>query len=94
MYFHGRKNKSKQNIDNHGKLSNFRTIAEAKHNKNEFGWFEMDTIVGKDFKSVCLVLTEQLTKFEIVKKLKDRTPNEVIRVIKSIFKTSNFKESS
>nr|WP_257986854.1 IS30 family transposase [Spiroplasma melliferum] len=91
LYFHGRKNKSKQNIDNRGKLSNFRTIAEAKHNKNEFGWFEMDTIVGKDFKSVCLVLTEQLTKFEIVKKLKDRTPNEVIRVIKSIFKTVNCK---
>ncbi|QCO23819.1 transposase of IS30 family protein [Spiroplasma melliferum] len=92
LYFHGRKNKSKQTIDNRGKLTSFRTIAEAKHDKNEFGWFEMDTIVGKDLKSVCLVLTEQLTKFEIVRKLKDRTPNEVIRVIKSIFKTSVLKK--
>ncbi|WP_253723390.1 hypothetical protein [Spiroplasma citri] len=52
----------------------------------------MDRIVGKDLKSVCLVLTEQLTKFEIVRKLNDKTPNEVIRVIKNIFQTSILKK--
>nr|WP_277938142.1 hypothetical protein [Spiroplasma citri] len=43
-------------------------------------------------KSVCLALTEQLTKFEIVRKLNDKTPNEVIRVIKNIFQTSILKK--
>ncbi len=65
-------NKTKNRIDNRGKIRNFRTIEEAKHDKYEFGWFQMDTMVGKN-NSVCLVLIEELTQFKIIEPLKKRS---------------------
>ncbi|KAI92639.1 IS30 family transposase [Spiroplasma melliferum] len=92
LYFKGKKYKTKNNIDKRGQLNNFKTFLESKHDKNEFGWFEMDTIVGKDFKSACLVLTEQLTKFSICKKLRSKTAGEVLKTVKNIFKTDILKK--
>jgi transposase, IS30 family len=37
LYFHNRKYKTKNKIDNREKIKNFRIIEEAKHDKYEFG---------------------------------------------------------
>ena len=51
IYFKVKNYKTTQKLDNRGQFMNRRTIKEAIYDKYEFGWFEMDTIVGKDFKS-------------------------------------------
>ncbi len=64
LYFHSKKKIHKGKKYKRGNLSNdFKTIKKAKHEKGTFGWFQMNTIVGKDKKSACLTLTEELTKF-------------------------------
>lgn len=92
LYFHAKKRKTRHSVDYRGKLSNFRTIKEAKHDKNTFGWFQMDCIVGADHKSACLVLTEELTKFTICQKLKEQTANEVNKTLKELFKNRLLKK--
>ncbi|WP_158676131.1 hypothetical protein [Spiroplasma poulsonii] len=47
LYFHGKRFKTKNIKDNRGKIRNFKTIEQSKHDKYEFGWFQMDTVVGK-----------------------------------------------
>ncbi|WP_338954336.1 IS30 family transposase [Spiroplasma endosymbiont of Polydrusus cervinus] len=91
LYFHGIKYKTKNRIDNRGKIRNFRTIEEAKHDKYEFGWFQMDTMVGKN-NSVCLVLIEELTQFKIIEPLKEKTTKEVTNAVERIFSNRFFKD--
>ncbi|WP_171283588.1 IS30 family transposase [Spiroplasma citri] len=85
LYFKWKKRKTKNSTDNRGKLSNYRTIEEAKHDRYEFGWFQMDCIVGADHKSAVLTFTEELTKFTIAEKLREQTAEEVVKTIKNIF---------
>nr|WP_310612838.1 hypothetical protein [Spiroplasma citri] len=85
LYFKWKKRKTKNSTDNRGKLSNYRTIEEAKHDRYEFGWFQMDCIVGADHKSAVLTFTEELTKFTIAEKLREQTAEEVVKAIKNIF---------
>lgn len=53
-----------------------------------FGHWEMDTVIGKkEGKQHCLlVLTERKTKMEIIRKLKSKTASEVVRVIDDLHK--------
>ncbi len=92
LYFHGKRRKTIKANDNRGKLSNYRTIEESKHDRYEFGWFQMDCLVGADHKSSILTFTEELTKFTIAEQLKEQTAEEVIKTIKKIFKKSIFKK--
>ncbi|KAF0850795.1 Integrase core domain [Spiroplasma poulsonii] len=82
LYFHGKRFKTKNRKDNRGKIRNFKTIEQAKHDKYEFGWFQMDTVVGKDHQSSCLVLTEELSKKTFCKKLNENSVVEVTKAIK------------
>lgn len=52
----------------------------------------MDTIVSKDKKSACLILTEELTKFTFLKKLKEKNSTEVLETLKQIFKNKHLKK--
>lgn len=54
------------------------------NNREEFGHFEMDLVLGKQGKDkeCLLTLTERKTRFEIVIKLNNKSSSEVIRAIK------------
>ena len=54
--------------------------------REDVGFWEMDTVVGKSAgASRCLlVLTERKTRFEIVRVLKSKTTREVLRVLKEL----------
>lgn len=55
--------------------------AEIKR-RETFGHWEMDTVVGrKKSKPVLLVLTERLTRKEIILKMKDRTASSTVKAI-------------
>ncbi len=51
--------------------------------RNTFGHWEMDCVVGSTL-STLLVLTERLTRKEIIMRMPDRTANSVIRSLNSI----------
>ncbi len=52
----GKKYKTKGKFDNRGKLINFKSIWDIENKETDVGWFEMDTVVGKDHQSSNLVL--------------------------------------
>ena len=61
-----------------------RSIEERPFELTEriYGNWEMDTVVGRQgSKSALLVLTERLSRFEIIMKLKDRTQKSVISAL-------------
>ncbi len=47
-------------------------------------WFEMDTVVGKDHQSNCLVLVEKSSKKYFAMKLEEHTANEVLKKIEEL----------
>lgn len=50
--------------------------------RNSFGAWEMDCVVGKQYtKNVLLVLTERLTRYEIIMRMPDRKTATVVRFI-------------
>ncbi len=52
-----------------------------------FGHWEMDCVEGaKGTKGTLLVLTERLTRFEIIRKMKDKTADSVVKAMNSIEK--------
>lgn len=55
----------------------------SANNRQEFGHWEMDTVYGSKAgqKTALLVLTERKTRFEIVRRMKDRTQKEVQRIL-------------
>lgn len=55
-------------------------------NRDEFGHWEMDTVVGKaKGKSTCLlVLTERMTRFELVYKIQQKSARCVVRALDKI----------
>jgi len=85
----GKKYKTKQKPDNRGKLTNFKSIWNIENKVSNVGWFEMDTVVGKDHQSSNLVLVEQSSKNYFVMKLKNNTANEVLEKFKYIAKNNN-----
>ncbi|MCC8023624.1 MAG: IS30 family transposase, partial [Clostridiales bacterium] len=53
--------------------------------RNSFGYWEMDTVVGKQgTKKILLVLTERLTRNEIIIPLKDKTARSVVVALNSL----------
>lgn len=54
--------------------------------RESFGHWEMDTVVGKAKGGgpVLLVLTERLTRYEIIRKLREKTTAEVVRCLDQI----------
>lgn len=53
--------------------------------RHDFGHWEMDTVVGRRFSSSCLlVLTERKTRFEIVRKIKDKSMCSVVNELDKI----------
>ncbi|MCB9202881.1 MAG: IS30 family transposase [Flavobacteriales bacterium] len=55
------------------------------NNREEFGHFEMDLIVGKNHKGVILTLTERVSKFFIIKYLpKGKTAIEVAKTVNDL----------
>ncbi|WP_338993013.1 IS30 family transposase [Spiroplasma endosymbiont of Seladonia tumulorum] len=85
----GKKYKTKGKTDNRGKLTNFKSIWDIENKVSNVGWFEMDTVVGKDHQSSNLVLVEQSSKNYFVMKLKNNTANEVLEKFKDIVKNNN-----
>lgn len=63
------------------------TRPEDIFERDEFGHWEMDTVVGKQKTKPCLlVLTERKTRFEIIRKMKDKTANSTVCVLDSLEK--------
>ncbi len=65
----GRRNITKKRPDNRGKLNKFKSIWDIENKKSNVGFFEMDTVVGKDYQFSCLVLVEQNSKNYFAMKL-------------------------
>ncbi len=81
----GRKNRTKKRPDNRGKLNErFRSIWDIENKETDVGWFEMDTVVGKDHQSSCLVLVEQNSKNYFAMKLEENTANEVLEKLEEL----------
>lgn len=81
----GRRNRTKKRPDNRGKLDErFRSIWDIENKEFNVGWFEMDTVVGKDHQSSCLVLVEQSSKKYFAMKLEEHTANEVLEKLEHI----------
>lgn len=62
--------------------------------RNEFGHWEMDTVYGgKGTSKECLlVLTERMTRHEIVRKIPDRTARSVLDAVNSIEKSIGYEK--
>ncbi len=81
----GRKNRTKKRPDNHGKLDKrFRSIWDIENKEYDVGWFEMNTVVGKDHQSSCLVLAEKSSKKYFAMKLEEHTANEVLKKLEEL----------
>lgn len=63
--------------------------------RNTFGHWEMDCVVGKNNnKKTLLVITERMTRFEIIEPMKKHTASEVVKALNRIekrFKSDFFK---
>ncbi|UZQ30090.1 MAG: IS30 family transposase [Spiroplasma phoeniceum] len=81
----GRRNRTKKRPDNRGKLDErFKSIWDIENKQYNVGWFEMDTVVGKDPQSSCLVFVEKSSKKYFAMKLKNHTANEVLEKLEHI----------
>lgn len=60
---------------------------EEVSRRSTFGHWEMDSIIGKakGKKQSLLVLTERLTRYEIVLRVKDKTSHSTVRALDSVF---------
>ncbi|MFW4371265.1 MAG: IS30 family transposase [Spiroplasma sp. hy2] len=81
----GKRNRTKKRPDNRGKLDEkFKSIWDIENKESDIGWFEMDTVVGKDHQSSCLVLVEKSSKNYFAMKLEEHTANEVLEKIEEL----------
>ncbi len=63
-------NRKKKRPDNRGKLDErFRSIWNIENKQYNVGWFEINTVFGKDHQSSVLVLVEQNNKNYFAMKL-------------------------
>lgn len=59
--------------------------SEQINERSELGHWEVDTVVGKKGTAACLlVLTERMTRLEIIRKLENRTAQHTLEVMKGI----------
>lgn len=65
---------------------------EEVKERNTFGHWELDTVYsGKDKSKACLlVFTERLTRFEIIRKIPDRTSKSVVKAIDELEKEMKY----
>ncbi|PQP79153.1 IS30 family transposase [Spiroplasma sp. ChiS] len=89
LRYRGKKFKTKGKKDNRGKLTDFKSIWDIENKVSNVGWLEMDTVVGKEHLSSCLVLAEQSSKKYFVIKLENHTANEVFEKFKDIVIKNN-----
>ena len=65
---------------NHAKGKSISERAKEIDKREEYGHWEMDTVVGKiGTKAALLVLTERMTKLEIIRKIKSKSANCVVK---------------
>ena len=70
---------------NNEKGTSIRRRAETVEKREEFGHWEMDTVVGKKgTKQVLLVLTERKTRYEIVRKIKSKSQYCVVKELRCV----------
>lgn len=90
---HGKHRQHKQRISRKHKRKYGKSIDERDGSvieRNDFGHWEMDSVVGKNGSKQCLlVLTERKTRFEIIEPLKTHEASEVIRALKAVQKDYN-----
>lgn len=71
------------------KINSIENRPEKVNNREEFGHWEGDTVVGssqiKD-SGACFTLVERMTRFQIVIKMKDRKSDTIIKAVKKIKK--------
>ena len=59
--------------------------AEEIESRNDFGHWELDTVVGKaKTKAALLVLTERKTRYELIYKLENKTQDAVIAALNKL----------
>ena len=84
------KKKKKKGTTTKRKYSSGRSIEERPKevlNRDTYGHWELDTVYSsKDDLSCLVVLTERMTREEIVEKVKDRTSDSIIKAINRIEK--------
>ncbi|UZQ31266.1 MAG: IS30 family transposase [Spiroplasma phoeniceum] len=82
---HGKKYKRKVKSENRGKLDDkFKSIWGIENKDTNVGFFEMDTVVGKDHQSAVLVLVEQNSKNYFSMKLEKNNSSEVLEKLEHI----------
>ena len=82
----GRKKRRKRGIKGKKKqiIPNRRPIEERPNIKGEFGYWEGDTVVGKDHQSEVLTLVETFSKSYIAIKLNETSKKGVVEAIKEV----------
>ncbi|QED24163.1 IS30 family transposase [Spiroplasma citri] len=85
----GKKYKTKGKSDNRGKLTDFKSIWDIENKVSNVGWFEMDTVVGKEHLSSCLVLVEQSSRKYFAIKFENHTAMEVLVKFKEMVINNN-----
>nr|CAK98242.1 transposase of is30 family protein [Spiroplasma citri] len=85
----GKKYKTKGKSDNSGKLTDFKSIWDIENKVSNVGWLGMDTVIGKNHQSSCLVLVEQSSKKYFAIKLENHTAREVEKKFKDIVINNN-----
>ncbi|ALA97627.1 Spiroplasmavirus-related protein [Spiroplasma kunkelii CR2-3x] len=89
LRYRGKKYKTKGKKDNRGQLTNFKSIWNIENKLSNVGWFEMDTVVGKNHQSSCLVLVEQSSRKYFAIKLENHTAMEVLSKFKEMVINNN-----
>ena len=80
-----RKHDKVRSAINNSKGTSISKRAESAEKREEFGHWEMDTVVGKKgTKEVLLVLTERKTRQEIIRKIKSKSQYCVVKEIDKI----------
>lgn len=57
---------------------------DSINNRSDFGHWEMDLVIGRGQQQALLVLTERKTRFEIIRKLFDKTTRSVVGALGSV----------
>ncbi|ALA97747.1 Spiroplasmavirus-related protein [Spiroplasma kunkelii CR2-3x] len=89
LRYRGKKFKTKGKKDNRGQLTNFKSIWNIENKFSNVGWFEMNTVVGKNHQSSLLILVEQSSRKYFAIKLENHTANEVFEKFKELVKVNN-----
>ena len=84
LFFKGKKRHKKGIVDNRGKLCPEQTIndrPDSINHREEFGHWEMDTVLGKHKKSCFLTIVERVSRYSVILKIKGKTSKDVFNVL-------------